>query len=159
VYIDADALVMDCIDELFELNGDFAASPDIFPPDRFNAGVMFLRPNQEVFNDMIRAIPSLQSYDGGDTGFLNAYYNDWYSRGSESRLSFSYNAQRTLFWFTHERSPDVWESIKPIKILHYSSSPKPWEICHSHPSIGELELFWWQQFLISDENINIGSFL
>lgn len=38
VYIDADAIVMSSIDELFDLKCSFAAAPDIFPPDKFNAG-------------------------------------------------------------------------------------------------------------------------
>ncbi len=37
VYIDADALVLQNVDELFSRPG-FAAAPDVFPPDKFNAG-------------------------------------------------------------------------------------------------------------------------
>jgi hypothetical protein len=48
-----------------------------------------------------------------------------YTSSPESRLSFGYNAQRTLFWFTHAKQPGYWESIKPLKVIHYSSSPKP----------------------------------
>ena len=36
------------MDELFERDTDFAAAPDVFPPDRFNAGVLVLRPSLEV---------------------------------------------------------------------------------------------------------------
>ena len=39
VYVDTDALVLESIDELFALDCDFAAAPDIFPPDKFNARV------------------------------------------------------------------------------------------------------------------------
>jgi glycogenin glucosyltransferase len=45
VYLDADTLVLDSIDDLFEREigdapGSFAAAPDVFPPDRFNAGMI-----------------------------------------------------------------------------------------------------------------------
>ena len=69
------------MDDLFARETDFAAAPDTFPPDRFNAGVLVLRPSLEVFQDMMAKMEATNSYDGGDTGFLNAYFNDWYSSG------------------------------------------------------------------------------
>lgn len=153
-YIDADCIVMENFDDIFEIGVEFAAAPDIFPPDRFNAGVMLLKPDLVVFESMVTKIGTLTSYDGGDTGFLNAFFSDWYQRGSNSRLPFGYNAQRTLHWFTNSKNPGYWQSIQPLKIIHYSSSPKPWEVSassakstsSSSPSIGELELLWWQTF-------------
>ena len=77
VYVDADCVCVQAIDNLFDLDVDFAAAPDIFPPDNFNAGVMVVRPNKALFEKMLRHIPLLASYDGGDTGFLNAFFPDW----------------------------------------------------------------------------------
>lgn len=74
VYIDADCIVMDNVDELFSLQSDFAACPDIFPPDKFNAGVLVIRPSIERFQWLVSNISRLSSYDGGDTGFLNACF-------------------------------------------------------------------------------------
>ena len=75
------ALPVRSMDDLFARETDFAAAPDTFPPDRFNAGVLVLRPSLEVFQDMMAKMEATNSYDGGDTGFLNAYFNDWYSSG------------------------------------------------------------------------------
>ena len=36
------------MDDLFERDVSFAAAPDTFPPDRFNAGVMLVRPDITV---------------------------------------------------------------------------------------------------------------
>lgn len=47
---------------------DFAAAPDVFPPDRFNAGVMVIKPSQKVLEDMLAKVDVLPSHDGGDTG-------------------------------------------------------------------------------------------
>lgn len=141
VYIDADCLVMRNVEELFGRDTAFAAAPDVFPPDKFNAGVLLLRPNQDVFQSMVEALAKLPSYDGGDTGFLNAFYPDWYTESAVSRLPFGFNAQRTLYWFTKDR-PGYWQSIQPLSIIHYSSSPKPWQQTDKK---GELEMLWWVQ--------------
>lgn len=131
---------------MFELDTAFAAAPDVFPPDKFNAGVLVLQPSAEVFQDMLSKTETLASYDGGDTGFLNAYFNDWYQRPASSRLSFGYNAQRTLYWFTHATRSGYWEATQPLKIIHYSSSPKPWE-CSSGARRGDLEALWWREYV------------
>lgn len=54
--------------QLFKLEVDFAAAPDVFPPDKFNAGVMVLKPSLSVLKDMLSKVDKLPSYDGGDTG-------------------------------------------------------------------------------------------
>lgn len=144
VYIDADALIIDCVDELFDRDVSFAAAPDIFPPDRFNAGVMVLTPSQALLDDMLSKVEELPSHDGGDTGFLNAYFPDWFSSSSAARLSFGYNAQRTMYHSTHEKKPGYWEAIRPLKIIHFCSYPKPWDDAKKK---GDLEMMWWQTFV------------
>lgn len=132
-------MVVQPIDELFALPVDFAAAPDVFPPDHFNAGVMVIKPSQCVWRKMLTSIHCLASYDGGDTGFLNAFFPNWYISSAASRLSFGYNALRIMQWFT-KKKPEYWKAIKPLKIVHYCSSPKPWE---DRIRGGELEQLWW----------------
>jgi glycogenin glucosyltransferase len=153
LYIDADCLVVKDVSHLLRVDstamdtmtnknnsqvaqrsGLLAAAPDIFPPDKFNAGVMVLRPSKAVFNDMMARLPgvspnSCTSYDGGDTGFLNSYYPNWFGGMPEySRLSFGYNAQRFMHHCTYEKQPKYWDDgIDDVYIVHFSSSPKPWE--------------------------------
>ena len=90
VYLDADALALAPLGELFELPAavNFAAAPDVFPPDKFNAGVLVLTPDAAVLADMLESVPLLQSHDGGDTGFLNSYFDDWWTRAPAARLAF-----------------------------------------------------------------------
>ena len=91
VYIDSDCVVVgDGIARLFELQADdswngFSASPDVFPPDKFNAGVLVICPSSTTFADMLSKVDSLPSHDKGDTGFLNSYYEGWYSDMKKSR--------------------------------------------------------------------------
>ena len=81
-YIDADCMVMSSLDDVFSRKCDFAAAPDVFPPDHFNAGVLFIKPDLSIFKDMLSRIIDIKPYDGGDTGFLNSYFPDWYSMPS-----------------------------------------------------------------------------
>lgn len=144
VYVDADCLVLEPIEELFDRPSP-AFAPDVFPPDRFNAGVIVLEPSREVFAEMLRQVALLPSHDGGDTGFLNAFFPGWYEWPAAHRLPFRYNALRTMYWFTHA-TPGYWEAVKPIKVLHFCSSPKPWD---SGAKRGDLEQLWWEFYLRS----------
>mmetsp|Transcript_113069 Transcript_113069/g.303406 ORF Transcript_113069/g.303406 Transcript_113069/m.303406 type:complete len:228 (+) Transcript_113069:3-686(+) len=144
VYIDADCIVLESVDELFERPSP-SFCPDVFPPDRFNAGVIVMQPSRDVFAEMMAQVPKLGSHDGGDTGFLNSFFPSWYEWSSQHRLPFRYNALRTMYWFTH-KNPGYWEAIKPIKILHFCSSPKPWD---AQAKKGDLEQVWWEHYLRS----------
>ena len=35
-----------------------------------------------------------------------------------------YNALRTMHWLTYAKKPGYWNSIKPLKVIHFCSSPK-----------------------------------
>jgi len=136
--------------------GLIAAAPDLFPPDKFNAGVMVIAPARQTFRDMMDRIRTTVSYDGGDTGFLNAYYPNWYSGQGEGeggvggtddssrrRLAFGYNAQRFMYDCTYAKQPKYWDvgviggsgdtngivggTKDGLYVIHYSSSSKPWE--------------------------------
>ncbi|CDW86810.1 family gt8 [Stylonychia lemnae] len=144
-YIDADCLIMQNPENIFLRDTKFAAAPDVFPPDKFNAG----EPSMKIFTDLISKIQILSTYDGGDTGFLNAYFPNWFESDSESRLPYGYNAQRTLYWFTIKRTDGYWKEVENTKdgiiIIHYSSSPKPW----SSQQKGDLELEWFKYYMES----------
>lgn len=146
-YIDADCIVLADLSAIFERDCEFAAAPDVFPPDCFNAGVFLLRPSLQVFRFLLSRIPQTESYDGGDTGFLNEILREQWWRGSESRLEYTWNCQRILHWFTVKRTTGYWDHLvrRGIKILHYSSSPKPWETM-GKPG-GDLELKWQEMYV------------
>ena len=153
VYIDADVLVLTNIDELFERPG-LSAAPDVFPPDKFNAGVLVVEPSSQTFEDMMSQIQTLSSHDGGDTGFLNSFYPDWFTWDSSHRLPFKYNAQRTMHWLTYKGNPGYWNSVRPISILHFSSNPKPWSP-EGQKKKGELDMIWWHFFLESQMGLGM----
>jgi alpha-N-acetylglucosamine transferase len=147
LYIDSDCLVVQDVSHLIDLGKVYiesealiAAAPDIFPPDKFNSGVMVVRPNQHVFDNMMGQRTLLTTSDGSDTGFLNAYFSEWFTAmPPQARLSFGYNAQQVLHDMTtnsenggeenHLAMSNYWDMVvgPNLYIVHYSSSRKPWE--------------------------------
>ncbi|MGP1351976.1 MAG: alpha-2,3-sialyltransferase [Parasphingopyxis sp.] len=117
VFLDADALVLSSVDELFD-RSDFAAAPDFglkASGSIFNSGVFVCRPSKSVFSDMVSRISSLGSYDGGDQGFLNQYFPDW------ERLPRRFNTLKRV----HREFPAAFD-LKEIAVLHYVGH-KPWQ--------------------------------
>ena len=94
-YIDADCLVVakdPLFESVFRREVDFAAAPDVFPPDHFNAGVLYLKPSLKRFAELLKISKKVGCYDGGDTGLLNKCYPDWFIGPAEGRLDFGFNA-------------------------------------------------------------------
>ncbi|ETO23533.1 hypothetical protein RFI_13648, partial [Reticulomyxa filosa] len=62
-YIDADCIVVRDISDIFKLPDDvtFAAAPDLCPPDHFNAGVLFIQPNVQTFQQLLRNVAYVNS--------------------------------------------------------------------------------------------------
>mmetsp|Transcript_10063 Transcript_10063/g.15519 ORF Transcript_10063/g.15519 Transcript_10063/m.15519 type:complete len:416 (+) Transcript_10063:108-1355(+) len=137
LYLDADCLVVKDVSSLLHLGKIYinsealvAAAPDIFPPDKFHTGVLVVRPNQEVFDDMMDQRKHIRTYDGGDTGFLNAYFSEWHRyMPPDARLPFSCNAKRLMYHCTYHNQPNYWDmAVAPdLTVINYNSSPKPWE--------------------------------
>eukprot|EP00127_Corallochytrium_limacisporum_P004862 Clim_evm6s191 gene=Clim_evmTU6s191 len=132
VYLDLDTLVLSNIDELFDC-AQFCAS--VRHSDMFNSGVMVLKPDMELFEDMVNNLQTMGSYTGGDQGFLNEYFNTLRyapmfnpknpepKRGVQ-RLSAGYNADVAMYYLRGE-----WLFMpEQLKIIHYTLlSSKPWK--------------------------------
>jgi glycogenin glucosyltransferase len=140
IYVDADCLVLQDISDLLERGKVYvesealiAAAPDVVPPDKFNSGVLVVRPNKQVFENMMGQAGLLTTCDGSDTGFLNAYYNEWFTEMPPmARLPVGYNAQQALHELTADQegvASSYWDvSVAPdLKIVHFSNAIKPWE--------------------------------
>jgi lipopolysaccharide biosynthesis glycosyltransferase len=108
-----------------------AAAPDVWLPDKFNSGVMIVRPHLATFDNMMAQRSLLRNPTGDDTGFLNAYYSEWYTEMAPlARLPITYNAQRAIYDNTYSQGySQYWElAIAPdLKVIHYSGPIKPWQ--------------------------------
>jgi glycogenin glucosyltransferase len=159
LYIDSDCLVLQDVSNLLELNKVYtesealiAAAPDILPPHQFNSGVMVVRPSTQVFETMQRHASLLTTYDGSDTGFLNAYFNTWYTEfPPQARLAAGYNAQQAMHDLTAEGSGSAFWDVQVVAselyIVHYSNFIKPWEMAESSKTTKSLQVLWktWHQ--------------
>jgi hypothetical protein len=126
VFLDADTIVLQNIDQLFEGNG-FAAAPDWGAEltEQFNTGLFVTEPSSDRFQAMTGLITRLVSADGGDQGFLNSFFPDW------TRLASRYNTLVRLM----TDHPQLYRA-EDVAVLHYVG-PKPWQ--HSGRPFSRLE--------------------
>lgn len=52
---------------------------------------MLLKPDETEFQALCAFAESFRSFDGGDQGLLNKYFDQWSVSGPESRLPFTHN--------------------------------------------------------------------
>ena len=117
IYVDADIMLMSSIDELFDINAEFAAAPGSRPgilDPCFNAGLIVFQPSikehQKILNRW-RQIYDDYGYCPSDQIVL------WQNFAVENRwtvLPYAYNVRRMIY--------------RPMKVFHFTCCPppKPW---------------------------------
>lgn len=120
VYIDADVVALRAPEELFEIEEPFAAAPDVGWPDCFNSGVMVIAPHMGDYHAMRAMASAGDSFDGGDQGLLNQYYEHrpW------KRISFTYNTTPSA---NYQYEPAYRYYKRDIAMVHFIGREKPWQ--------------------------------
>ncbi|CAL4946526.1 unnamed protein product [Urochloa decumbens] len=77
VFLDADLLVLGNMDFLFE-SGAPELSATVNSGARFNSGVMVLEPSNCTFEMLMAGVHDIDSYNGGDQGYLNEVFTWWH---------------------------------------------------------------------------------
>jgi len=139
IYLDADTIVVRNMDHLFQCPNLCVV---VRHSERFNSGVMALRPSDDVLNDMLSKIHTLPSYTGGDQGFLNVYFSEFidaktfdplardfdpkqFAGSRVNRVGTGYNADMGLMALDGNNFK---VDPKSIHVLHYTLGPlKPWD--------------------------------
>lgn len=150
IYLDADTIVLNKLDHLFYWDVDFGAvcsttsivnpktneSKSFLDTTNFNSGVLLIKPDKKLFEDMLLKKDMIVTEEGLDQGFLNEYFKEkWY------RLPQIYNATRRLSMAL----PTFWNEIaNDIYVLHYTLE-KPWTT--KVPGCEKIEKIWWQYFI------------
>ena len=117
VYLDADTLVQQNFDELFDSPFNFAAVPDVYGTKgfavTFNTGVLALKPDSAVLENMKQMLETADYPPGeADQSFLNLYFG-----GKGVQLPYAYNANIAI----KQRSPALWDGMKEeMRIVHYT---------------------------------------
>jgi len=157
VFLDADTLVMQNIDDLFDRE-EISAAPDIGWPDNFNTGVFVFRPSLETYSRLLNHAKTHGSYDGGDQGLLNDYFSWWASRDIAHHLPFTYNMVSNI---CYSYAPAYRRYGSDVKIIHFLGSIKPWHHSYDRQTgcvkfissaryTGADEKFiqmWWDQYV------------
>jgi alpha-N-acetylglucosamine transferase len=140
VFLDADTIVLSNVDELFERPA-FAAAPDFFMTDRFNSGVMVVEPSPELFARMNAVLHESPTYDGGDQGFLNQFFSDWWNMSAAHRLPARYNMHHFVYQFLTAHASLRRQFEREVKIVHYTLQ-KPWLV----PTLTGGSRLWWRYY-------------
>ena len=140
VYIDSDVVALRAPDELFDVQEDFAAAPDVGWPDAFNTGVMVLAPRMGDYHALRTLGGAGDSFDGADQGLLNQYFEHkpW------KRLSFVYNCTPSA---NYQYEPAYRYYKRDISMVHFIGSDKPWQqgrsVKKAPGAYQELLSRWW----------------
>lgn len=140
VYLDADMVALRAPDELFDVEQDFAAAPDIGWPDAFNTGLMVLKPDMGEYWALQTMAAVGDSFDGADQGLLNQYFEHrpW------KRLSFAYNCTPNA---EYQYEPAYRYYKSNITMVHFIGAHKPWlqgrSAAGSSGGYQELLSRWW----------------
>lgn len=119
VFVDADALVLQNVDKLFDYP-EFCAAPNVYESladfHRMNSGVFTARPSQATYRDMLARldVPGV-FWRRTDQSFLQEYFPDWHG------LPVFCNMLQYV-WFA---MPQLWR-WRDIRILHFQYE-KPWQ--------------------------------
>ncbi len=141
VLLDADTIVLENIDDLFDRPAP-AAAPDFLLPDHFNSGVMVVAPSEVTFARMMEKLFVAGSYDGGDQGFLNTFFPDWYALPAGHRLPTGYNMHHFIYQFLRGHPGLAAHVEGKTKIIHYTVQ-KPWR---SKPTLTGGSKEWWGMY-------------
>ncbi|XP_023118277.1 glycogenin-1-like [Amphiprion ocellaris] len=157
VFMDADTLVLSNIDELFERE-ELSAAPDPGWPDCFNSGVFVFRPSNETHEKLLTFCGEHGSFDGGDQGVLNSFFNTWATADISKHLPFVYNLSSIAIY---SYLPAFKQYGHDAKVVHFLGKVKPWNYSydaqqgevrgHSQsPDQSQLHpdylLMWWQLY-------------
>ena len=151
VYLDADTVVVQNIDELFEAP-EFSVSHNFHVNagqlNRINTGVFVLKPSRTTFGEMMEVLltsPPEKLYGRTDQTFLEEFFE-----GRTRALDYKYNALQ----YTRVAYPEAWDELR-IKVIHYIMQ-KPWDTEATKAKPPRIELkplhdLWWAAYNIQVE--------
>ena len=117
LFLDADCLVLQNVDELFYLQTDFAAALDFSSGvlrSNINIGVFVIRPSLCLYYTLLSNMKKVNQYGY----FYEQDYFNWLMKYKMIRLSLKYNAMHTIF----SRYLNIWnkELRTSYKIIHFT---------------------------------------
>ncbi|XP_031554958.1 glycogenin-1-like isoform X1 [Actinia tenebrosa] len=127
VFLDADMLVLQNCDELFDRQ-ELSAVTDIGWPDCFNSGMFVFEPSRATYEALLQHAIDHGSFDGGDQGLLNSFFSNWATSDISTHLSFIYNMSSNA---SYTYTPAFRQFGRDVKIVHFIGPVKPWQCNYS----------------------------
>jgi alpha-N-acetylglucosamine transferase len=162
VYLDADMLVCNNIEELFACPHMSAViAGGLVPSNKLwkdlNAGLMVIEPDKNTFITLYSSINNLPSDDGSDQGFLHSFYESWPLKKS-LHLNHKFNVPSCYideYCKSYEYRFSYTGKLLDtnISVIHYWGRYKPWEINikqlkkKSTSKVKQALILWWDIFL------------
>ncbi|CAG5110051.1 Oidioi.mRNA.OKI2018_I69.chr2.g4500.t1.cds [Oikopleura dioica] len=147
VFLDADTLVLQNIDDLFQRN-ELSAVADCGWPSCFNSGVFVFKPSIDTFTALLDFANNQGSFDGGDQGLLNDFFSDWSTASTSKILPFGYNVHAAA---TYAYAPAFQKFKDQVKVVHFLGSTKPWTSRVAPQSeFASYWQLWWSLFETTD---------
>ena len=167
IYMDADNIFFHNIDSLFNC-GHFCAV--YMNPCNFHTGLFVVTPNNDTYNDLLKSLATLPSYDGADQGFLVAYFEGLQKAPlfdpehpfkeedmpKMQRLPIGFNNNHIFHYvegtMDQFRVFGLKDSAEPFYSLTYAIAPiaKPW-YWWSYPVL-DMHWYWNQQRSLLNDN-------
>ncbi|APR81470.1 Hypothetical protein A7982_06819 [Minicystis rosea] len=104
---------------------------------------MVLEPEADKLTRMLATLATSPTYDGGDQGFLNTFFGEWYTGTGDHRLPTWYNLPNFIYQFMHGHQSLRTQVEREAKILHYMVQ-KPWQSASTVTGGSEV---WWNAYL------------
>ncbi|XP_056884138.1 glycogenin-2 isoform X2 [Takifugu flavidus] len=148
VFLDADTLVLDNVDELFQRD-ELSAAPDPGWPDCFNSGVFVFQPSLQTHASLRAHALQHGSFDGGDQGLLNSFFSSWPVADITKHLPFVYNLSSSC---VYSYLPAFQQFGHSAKIFHFTGAVKPWSSSSfkkegQPPCMDHFVSLWWKEYL------------
>lgn len=135
-YIDADVVVLQNIDDIFNYPGGTSAEEWWAWSDKrwwFLAGILIIEPNTAEYERILQFAEENPIIDGelsNDMKLLNKLYSDW---GDHFELHLpEYYFVETTYFSVKEYDSYLFENLMKIRILHLSHYMKPWQVNNAY---------------------------
>jgi len=146
VFLDADTLVLQNIDDLFNRD-ELSAVADCGWPSCFNSGVFVFKPSLDTFTSLVDFANTQGSFDGGDQGLLNDYFSDWSTASASKILPFGYNVHAAA---TYAYAPAFNKFKDQVKVVHFLGAAKPWSSRNAPQE--EFAQYWQRWWSFADDS-------
>ncbi|KAL0383472.1 UNVERIFIED_CONTAM: putative UDP-glucuronate:xylan alpha-glucuronosyltransferase 4 [Sesamum calycinum] len=141
IFIDADLLVNRNLDEFFAYPQLTAAGN--YQKHLFNSGLMLVEPSQCTFDVLIKKMRVVESYNGGDQGFLNEMFAWWHRLPAQlNYLKVFVDPNDHLHWINNEVYAVHYTGLKPWKCFKQLDCNWDVERFHRYASSSAHRMWW-----------------